>query len=106
VSIGPAHFAVLSAIVFAIGLYGVLARRNALHVLLAVVVISLAPVIALVGFAHTVRGGPAPPMGDALAFFALVTTGAIAVVGLSVVLLLWRRTGTGDVEEFVDVEGG
>jgi len=105
-SIGPAHFAVLSAIVFAIGLYGVLARRNALHALLALVVLSLAPVIALVGFAHTGRGGATPPLGDALAFFALVTTGAIAVVGLSVVLLLWRRTGTGDVEEFIDVEGG
>ena len=91
-SIGPAHFAVLSAIVFAIGLYGVLARRNALHALLALVVLSLAPVIALVGFAHTGRGGATPPLGD--------------VVGLSVVLLLWRRTGTGDVEEFIDVEGG
>lgn len=105
-SIGPAHFAVLSAIVFAIGLYGVLARRNALHVLVALVLISLAPVIALVGFAHTGRGGATPPLGDAFALFALVSTGAIAAVGLSVVVLLWRRTGTGDVEEFVDVEGG
>jgi NADH-quinone oxidoreductase subunit K len=106
VNVGPAHFAVLSAIVFALGLYGVLARRNALHVIVALVVLALAPVIALVGFAHTGRGGTGPPLGDALAFLALVTAGATAVVGLSVVMLLWRRTGSADVDELIDVEGG
>jgi len=105
VSVGPAHFAVLGAILFAVGLYGVLARRNALHVVLALIVLLTAPVVALVGFAHSGGGGAGPPLGDALAFFALVSTAGLAVVGLSVVLLLWRRTGTADIEEFIDVEG-
>jgi NADH-quinone oxidoreductase subunit K len=105
VSIGPAHFAVLSAILFAVGLYGVLARRNALHVVVALVVLLTAPAVALVGFAHTGRGGAGPPLGDALAFFAMVTTGAVAALGLSLVLLVWRRTGTADIDELVDVEG-
>jgi len=105
VTVGPAEFAVLSAILFAIGLFGVLARRNALHALVALFVLFTAPVVALVGFAHTGRGGSGPPLGDALAFFALVAVGSITVLGLSVVLLLWRRTGTADIDELVDVEG-
>jgi len=66
VSIGPGHFAGLSAIVLGLGLYGVLARRNALHVVAALPVLLIAPVIALVGFAHTGHGGEGPPLGDAL----------------------------------------
>ena len=105
-TIGPGHFAALSAIVFAIGLYGVLSRRNALHSLLGLVVLFTAPVIALVGFAHTGHGAGGPPMGDALAVMAMVATAAVAGVGLAVVLHLWRRIESADLDELADTETG
>ena len=40
-----------------------------------------------------------------LAFVAIIAIASEAVVGLGVVLLIWRRTGTGDIDEYVEVEG-
>jgi NADH-quinone oxidoreductase subunit K len=106
VTVGPVQYAILSAIVFAIGLYGVMARRNALHALVPLLLLFTAPVIALVGFAHIGQGGGAgPPEGDAVAFFAILAMAGEAITGLSVVLLLWRRTGSADIDDFLDVEG-
>jgi NADH-quinone oxidoreductase subunit K len=103
-NVGPAHYAVLSGLVFALALYGALARRNALHALVALVLLFSAPVIALVGFVQA-GGGSGPPLGGALAFVAIIAMASEAVVGLGVVLLIWRRTGTGDIDEYVEVEG-
>ena len=104
-TIGPAHFAALSAVVLATGLYGVLGRRNALHALVGLLVMLTAPVIALVGFAHTGGAAATPPMGDALAFVALLAMAALSTVGLSVVMLLWRRTESADLDELRDPQG-
>ena len=104
-SVGPAHFAVLSALVFALALYGVLARRNSLHALAALVLLFSAPVIALVGFVETGAGASGPPLGGALALMAVVAMASEAVVGLAVAMLMWRRTGTGDIDEYIEVDG-
>jgi len=104
-NVGPVHYAVLSGLVFALALYGVLARRNALQALVALALLFSAPVIALFGFVQTGGGGSGPPLGGALAFFAIIAMASEAVVGLGVVLLIWRRTGTGDIDEYVEVEG-
>jgi len=105
VSVGPGHYAVLSAIVFALGLYGVLTRSHVFGVLMALMLLFAAPVIALVGFTHTGMGGSRPPLGDALALFAVVAAGAEASVGIAIALLVWRRTGSADVDELIEVEG-
>jgi NADH-quinone oxidoreductase subunit K len=106
-NVGPVHYAVLSGLVFALALYGVLARRNALQALVALVLLFSAPVIALFGLVQTGGGGSGsgPPLGGALAFFAIIAMASEAVVGLGTVLLIWRRTGTGDIDEYVEVEG-
>ncbi len=110
-TVGPGPYAVLSAIVFAIALYGLLARRHPLATLAAVCLLFAAPVIALVGFTHAVGKGistgpvPAiPPLGDALSAFAIVVATCIGSVGFVLLLLLWRRTGRADVDSLGDVE--
>lgn len=102
-TIGPGQFAVLSAAVFAVGIYGVLARRHPLAVAMSIGLLFAAPVIALVGFTHAMNGPPAS--GDALAAFAIVVASCICSLGLALVLLLWRRTGRADIDALGDIEG-
>ena len=104
-NVGPGHYAALSAIVFTLGIYGVLTRSNLVGVLMALILLFAAPVIALVGFTHTGMGGSQPPVGDAFALFAVVGSGVEGAVGIAIALLVWRRTGSSDVDELVEVEG-
>jgi NADH-quinone oxidoreductase subunit K len=103
VTIGGGQFAVLSAAVFALGVYGLLARRHPLGVAIAIGLLFAAPVIALVGFTHAVQ---APPLafGDGLAAFAIVGASCLCSVAFTLVILLWRRTERADIDALGDVE--
>jgi NADH-quinone oxidoreductase subunit K len=103
VTIGAGQFAVLSAAVFAIGLYGVLARRHPLAVAMSIGLLFAAPVIALVGFTHAVQ---APPIaiGDGLAAFAIVAASCVCGLAFALIVLLWRRTGRADIDALGDLE--
>lgn len=102
-TVGAGQFVVLSAAVFAMGIYGVLARRHPLGVALAIGLLFAAPVIALVGFTHATEGPIA--IGDALAAFAIVAGSCIAGLGFALIVLLWRRTGRADIDALGDLEG-
>ncbi len=101
-NVGPAHYAALSAILFAIGLFGVSARRNVLAALASLSVLFSAPLIAAVGLAET--GGSSPRLGDALALFTLVALCAELVVGGAVAALVWRRSETADIDEMTELD--
>jgi NADH-quinone oxidoreductase subunit K len=103
VTIGPGQFAVLSAAVFAIGVYGILARRHPLGVAMAIGLLFAAPVIALVGFTHAIQTGPRA-FGDALTALAIVAASCICSVGFALIVLLWRRTGRADIDALGDLE--
>ncbi len=103
-TVGAGQYAVLSAVVFAIGIYGALARRHPLGVLMALGLLLAAPVIALVGFTHAYTNRPTPPLGDALAALAIVAATCACSLGFALVLLLWRRSGRADVDALGDVE--
>jgi NADH-quinone oxidoreductase subunit K len=102
VTVGPGQFAVLSAAVFAIGIYGVLARRHPLGVAMAIGLLFAAPIIALVGFTHATPGQLA--FGDALAAFAVIVASCMCSVGFALIVLLWRRTGRADIDALGDLE--
>ena len=78
----------LATMVFSIGLYGVLTRRQAVALLLSIELMANAANIVFVAFA-TLRGGP----GEALVLFALVVTVSEVAVGLALVMLMYRRHG-------------
>ena len=104
-SAGPEHYAILSAIVFSIGIYGVLTRTTMPAVLMSVTLLFAAPVIALVGFSHLGGGGFLPALGESLALVGVVAAGAQIAVGIALTLLVWRRIGSADVDDLVEVEG-
>jgi NADH-quinone oxidoreductase subunit K len=102
-NVGPAHYAVLSAILFAIGLCGLTTHRNAVAGLASLSVLFSAPVVAAVGFAET-GDGSMPRLGGALALAAVGALCAELLVGGGVAALLWRRAETADVDELVELD--
>ena len=91
------HFLVLSALLFAIGFYGVLARRSAILILVAVELMLAAVAINFIAFA-AYRD---PKAFSGLVFALFVITVAAAEVGLAlgIVLRLYRERRTGYVDE-------
>ena len=103
-NVGPAHYAVLSAILFSIGLFGVTAHRSAVSALASLSILFSAPVIAAVAFAENGRAA-LPRLGDAVGLFTLAALCAELIVGAAVAALVWRRSDTADLDEMVEQDG-
>src|SRR5437870_3053981 len=83
------HFLVLSGIVFSIGIYGVLTRRNILGILMSIELMFNATNIALVAFNYYLH--PGNLWGQGFVLFVITVAAAEAVVGLSLVLAVYRN---------------
>ena len=103
-TIGSGQYAVLSAVVFAIGLYGVFARRHPLAVVIGLGLLFVAPLIAVVGFNVGTANNQRAPLGGALATMAIIAATCLCSLGFALVLLLWRRSGRADVDALGDIE--
>jgi NADH-quinone oxidoreductase subunit K len=103
-SIGPEQVALLSGIVFAIGAFGVLSRRDAFGLLVSVAILLLAPVIAFAGFTAIDGGRLGPGQGEVVALAALVVCAALSLVGAALVALLHRRHESLDTDSYGDAE--
>jgi NADH-quinone oxidoreductase subunit K len=104
-SIGPEQVALLSGVVFAIGAFGVLTRRDAFGLLVSVAILLLAPVIAFAGFTAIDGGSLGPGQGEVVALAAVVVCAALTLVGASLVALLHRRHESLDTDAYGDAEG-
>jgi len=80
---------ILASVVFCIGLYGLLSRKQAVAMLLSVELMANAGNIVFAAFAHF-KGGPSSQL---FVLFALAVTVAEVAVGLALVMLLYRRHG-------------
>ncbi|MDX6331785.1 MAG: NADH-quinone oxidoreductase subunit [Streptomycetaceae bacterium] len=96
-----AYPAVLAALLFSIGLYGVLARRNAILVLMSVELMLNAVNLNLVAFDVWLRDKL--HSGQALTLFVIVIAAAEIGIGLAIVLLVYRNRGTADVDKLTDL---
>lgn len=89
-------FLIVAAVLFCIGIYGVLARRNAVGVLMGVELMLNAVNINLVAFWRYLN--PSVVAGQAFALFVLVVAAAEAVVGLALIISVYRNRGDIDAE--------
>lgn len=96
-----AYPAVLAALLFSVGLYGVLARRNAVLVLISVELMLNAVNLNLVAFDVWLRD--ALHAGQALTLFTIAVAAAEIGIGLAIVLLVHRNRGTSDVDRLRDL---
>ncbi len=88
-------FLYLAAILFTIGLAGVLMKRNALIVMMSVELMLNAANLTFLAFAR--QNGWAN--GSAIAFFVIAVAAAEAAVGLAVVIAIYRTRGEINVDE-------
>ncbi len=90
-----AYFLVASAALFTIGSVGVLVRRNALVIFMSVELQLNAVNLALVAFSR-MHGSLD---GQVLAFFSMVVAAAEVVVGLAIIVSVYRRRRSADVDD-------
>jgi NADH-quinone oxidoreductase subunit K len=89
------HWLVLSAILLAIGLYGLLTRRNAVGILMAVEIMLNSAALNFVVFNHFVAPGKMD--GQIMAIFIIAVAAAEVVVGMAIFVALFRLRSTVDV---------
>jgi NADH-quinone oxidoreductase subunit K len=92
-----AYAVVVSALLFSIGVYGVLARRNAILILMSVELMLNAVNLNLVAFDVWLQD--ALRSGQVLTLFVITIAAAEIGLGLAIVLLIFRNLRTVDVDE-------
>jgi len=94
-AVGLTHYLFIGAILFALGLYSVLTRRNAISILMGVELILNGANINYVAFSHF---STANVEGQIYAIFVIMLAAAEAAVGLAIVLAIFQIFRTIDVE--------
>ena len=97
-SVGLEHYLVLSAVLFSIGLYGVLAKRNAVVILMCIEIMLNAVNITLVAFSRYVV--PMLLTGQIFAIFVIAVAAAEAAVGIAIIIAIYRSRQSVDVDKF------
>ena len=98
ISVGLEHYLVLSAVLFSIGLYGVLSKSNAVVILMCIEIMLNAVNIALVAFSRYVV--PLLLTGQIFTIFVIVVAAAEAAVGIAIIIAIYRNRQSVDVEKF------
>jgi NADH-quinone oxidoreductase subunit K len=100
--IGLQHFLFVSLIVFVLGLYCVLTRKNAIGILMGVELILNSANINYLAFSHFSAGGYD---GQIFSIFVIMLAAAEAVIGLAIVLGIYQNFATIDVEAIDNLQG-
>lgn len=94
----------LSALLFAIGVYGVVSRRNLLLVLMSIEILLSASSLALVAFARSFEG-KAGLDGQVFVIFNMAVAAAEAAIGLALVIAFYRHFRTVDADRAASMKG-
>lgn len=97
-SIGPLHYIILSAILFCIGLFGVLVKRNAVMVLICIELMLNAVNINLVAFSKFIT--PTQFMGQIFALFVITVAAAEVGLGLAIIIAIYRNKVSVNLDDF------
>ena len=95
--IGLEHYLVVAAILFSIGLYGALAKRSAIIILMSIELMLNAVNIAMVAFSRYIV--PALLTGQIFAIFIIVVAAAEVTVGLAIIISIYRNRETVDTTQ-------
>jgi NADH:ubiquinone oxidoreductase subunit K len=93
-SVGLEHYLILAAVLFSIGLYGALAKRNAVIILMCIELMLNAVNIAMVAFSRYVV--PLQLTGQVFVIFIMVVAAAEVAVGLAIIITIYRHRETID----------
>ncbi|MCX5997002.1 MAG: NADH-quinone oxidoreductase subunit NuoK [Chloroflexi bacterium] len=97
-SVGLDQFLVLSAVLFCIGLFGVLTQRNVIKIIMCVEIMLNAVNITLIAFSRYVT--PVILTGQLFAIFVMVVAAAEVAVGIAIIFAAYRNRESVDIENF------
>jgi NADH:ubiquinone oxidoreductase subunit K len=93
----------LALVLFAIGLYGVLARRNLIAVLISVELMLNAASINFMAFNRFLA--PHPAVGQVITLFIMAVAAAEAAIALSIIMAVYRKLRTINAEQVTELRG-
>ena len=94
--VGLTHYLVVSAVLFSLGIYGVITRKNAILVLMGIELILNSANINFIAFS---RYSGFQMDGQAIAVFIIILAAAEAAIALAIVLNIYQRFQTVNVDE-------
>jgi NADH-quinone oxidoreductase subunit K len=101
-SIGLAHYLIVGAILFVLGVFGIfMNRKNVIVILMSVELILLSVNLNLVAFSARL----ADLTGQVFAMFILTVAAAEAAIGLAIVVIYFRNRGSIEVEDVSALKG-
>ncbi|HEV3087721.1 MAG TPA: NADH-quinone oxidoreductase subunit NuoK [Candidatus Elarobacter sp.] len=100
-SVSPESYVALSAVLFFIGVVGVIARRNPLIMLMSIELLFNAANLALVAYARAWVNNA----GHIFAFLVITVAAAEAAIGLAIVMMTFRTSPHVDVDEVAALKG-
>jgi len=95
------YFVILSAVLFTVGVLGVLLRRNALVMFMSVELMLNSANLALVAFANARQSAG----GQVLVFFVITVAAAEVAVGLALLVAIFRSRHTTNIDEISSLKG-
>ena len=102
IEIGLSHYLVLGAIIFTIGIIGIfLNRKNIIIILMSIELILLAVNINLVSFSIYLQD----LVGQIFTMFILTVAAAEAAVGLAIIVIYYKNTGSINVDKINSLKG-
>jgi len=94
-------YMLLSMVIFSIGVFGFLARKNIIIIFMSIELMLNAVNINLVALSHYLQD----IRGQILAFFVIAVAAAEAAIGLAIVIALFRNKATAHVDEVKEMRG-
>lgn len=95
------NYLILATVLFCIGVVGVLTRRNAIVAFMSIELMLNAANLAFIAFARSLDD----PRGHAVAFFVMAVAAAEAAVGLAIIVAVFRRRATVNLDELRELRG-
>lgn len=99
-TVGLEHYLIVSALLFCLGLLGVVARRNLLVIYMALELMLNAANLALVAFSRFHQN----LNGQVMVFFIITVAAAEVAVGLALIVALYRKRQTAHVEDLATMK--
>ena len=96
INVGLTHFLVISVVLFSLGIYGVITRKNAVMVLMGIELILNSANINFIAFA---KFGNFGLQGQIIALFVIVLAAAEAAIALAIVINIYKTISTINVDE-------
>ena len=99
-NVGLEHYLVVSGLLFALGMLGVIVRRNVLVIYMSLELMLNAANLALVAFSRFNEN----PNGQVFVFFVITVAAAEVAVGLALIVALYRKRQTVQVEDLTSLK--